>query len=403
MSSVGQEWLNLLIRWLHVIAAIMWIGDSFLFMWLDSHLTPPTKPRDGDVAGELWMTHSGGFYEVIKRRTLQPHELPQTLYWFKWESYSTFITGFLLLGIVYYMQGASFLIDRSVCNLSWTQALAVSLGSLAAGVAVYDGLCRTPLVKHNQAFGAVGLLLIAGTAYGLTHLFSGRAAFLHVGAMLGTIMASSVFLRIIPSARALLAATRVGGKPDPALGAKAKQRSVHNHYLTLPVLFTMLSNHFPSTYGNAHAWLVLTLLVVFGVALKVVMIRRTQTPALIVLAALLSLGGVIALTLPARSGAAASGEPAPFSRVQEIVLVRCVPCHAVHPTHPAFRVAPKGVMFDTPSLMKQYAAQIYTQTVETRVMPLANLTAITEEERATIGAWVQRGAPVPEEKTSHGN
>lgn len=394
MPSVVQEWLNLLVRWLHVIAGIMWIGDSFLFMWLDSHLSPPSKPREGDVAGELWMTHSGAFYEVIKRRTLQQSEIPATLYWFKWESYSTFLTGFLLLGIVYWMGGASYLIDRAVCNLSTAQAIGCSVGLLAAGVLLYDGLCRTPLVRNNRAFAAVGLVLIAATAYGLTHLFSGRAAFLHVGAMLGTIMASSVFLRIIPSARALLAATHAGGRPDPALGVRAKQRSVHNHYLTLPVLFMMLSNHFPSTYGSKYAWLLLTLLVVFGVALKIVMIQRTESHALVLLAMLLSIVGIIALTMPATSGAQVGRSPVPFAKAQEIVLTRCVPCHAAHPTHPAFSAAPKGVMLDTPSLMKQHAAQMFVQAVETKVMPLGNLTNITDGERALLGAWVKQGAPL---------
>lgn len=394
MMSVVSEWLNLLVRWLHVIAGIMWIGDSFLFMWLDSHLSPPSKPREGDVAGELWMTHSGAFYEVIKRRTLQQSEIPKTLYWFKWESYSTFLSGFLLLGIVYWMGGASFLIDRAVCNLTVGQAIASSLGMLLGGVVVYDGLCRTPLVRSNQAFAAVGLVLIAGVAYVLTHLFSGRAAFLHVGAMLGTIMASSVFLRIIPSAKALLAATQAGGRPDPALGVRAKQRSIHNHYLTLPVLFMMLSNHFPSTYGNKHAWLVLTLLVVFGVALKIVMIRRTDTPILVLTAMLLSTVGVIALTKPAHSQTDLPTAKVSFAKVQEVVLTRCVPCHAAQPTHPAFTVAPKGVMLDSPTLMKQHAAQMYIQAVETRVMPLGNLTNITEEERGVLGAWVKQGAPL---------
>lgn len=392
MLSAVQEWLNLLVRWLHVIAAIMWIGDSFLFMWLDSHLSPSSKPREGDVAGELWMTHSGAFYEVIKRRTLQQSEIPKTLYWFKWESYSTFLTGFVLLGIVYWLGGASFLIDRAVRDLSPAQAVGCSVGLLAAGVLVYDGLCRTPLVRSNRAFAAVGLVLIAATAYGLTHLFSGRAAFLHVGAMLGTIMASSVFLRIIPSAKALLAATHAGGRPDPALGVRAKQRSVHNHYLTLPVLFMMLSNHFPSTYSSKQAWLVLTLLVVFGVALKIVMIQRTDSKPLVLLALFGSLLGVVILTKPANSHVELSQTPVPFARAQEVVLTRCAPCHASHPTHPAFSVAPKGLMLDSPTLMKQHAAQIYMQAVETKVMPLGNLTNITEDERATLGAWIKQGA-----------
>ncbi len=390
MLSLLQEWLHLLVRWAHVIAGIMWIGDSFLFMWLDSHLSQPTKPREGTVVGELWMTHSGGFYEVIKRKSLQPNELPPTLYWFKWESYSTWITGFLLLAIVYWLQGASYLIDSSVLALTQGQAVALSAGLLVAAVVVYDGLARTPLVGNLRAFGLLGLGLISATAYGLSHVFSGRGAFLHVGAMLGTIMASNVFFRIIPAQRAMIAATEQGKPVDTSLGLRAKARSTHNHFLTLPVLFTMLSNHFPSTYGSAAPWAVLACLVTFGVGIKLFMNKRLQTPAWAIAGTVLALAGVVGLTLPASAQASAQAPAGAVSdlRAQVIVLQRCTPCHALKPTHPSVTAAPKGLSYETPEQLKQYASQMLPQ-VKSKAMPLANLTQMTDDERAELITWLE--------------
>lgn len=393
MLAVVQEWLHLIVRWAHVIASIMWIGDSFLFMWLDSHLSTPTKPREGTVVGELWMTHSGGFYEVVKRKTLRPEELPATLYWFKWESYSTWFTGALLLCIVYWAQGASYLIDKSVLDLTQGQAIAVSAGVLLTGVLVYDLLCRTPLVNHLRLFGIVGLALITAAAFGLTHVFSGRGAFLHVGAMLGTVMASNVFFRIIPSQRAMLAATKAGTPVDASLGLRAKTRSIHNHYLTLPVLFTMVSNHFPSTYGAAAPWAVLSCLVVFGAGIKLLMNKRTQTPPLALCGTALALAGVVALTLPtSRPPTLTSTGAVSALRAHAIILERCTPCHATHPTNPSVTAPPKGLIYETPEQVRQYAAQMVPQ-VKNKVMPLANLTAMTDEEREQLVRWLEAQEP----------
>ncbi len=327
------DWLNLLVRWVHVIAAIMWIGDSFLFMWLDSHLTAPSRPRDGDVVGELWMTHSGGFYEVVKRKTLAQHELPAKLYWFKWESYTTWLSGFSLLCIVYYGGGAAFLVDRSVSDLSQAQATALSLALLPTGYLVYELLWATPLAKHQGALAGVGAGLLVGLAWALTHVFSGRGAYLQLGAMMATVMAANVFFRIIPSQRHMIAATTAGTPVDPRYGLRAKGRSIHNHYLTLPVLFTMLSNHFPSTYGHAQAWLVLTALGVFGVSLKYVMNFRARAHPL----ALASLGGSLLgflfLTSPSKAGLPglegyASAPPVSFATVDAVLQARCVTCQS---------------------------------------------------------------------------
>lgn len=394
-----QEWANLLVRWAHVIAAIMWIGDSFLFMWLDSHLTPPSKQRDGDVGGELWMTHSGGFYEVIKRKSLGKGELPATLYWFKWESYSTWLTGALLLIIVYYANAQAYLIDTSVADISPVVAIAISVLSLPLAYGLYDALWRTPLAKNPKAFAAVGFFAVLGLAYLYTHLFSGRAAFLQVGATLGSVMAFSVFSVIIPGQRKMLAATEAGQPVDTRHGLRAKGRSIHNHYLTLPVLFTMLSNHFPSLYGHPLNWLILALVAVVGVSTKYVMNYRGRSHPIAFVTLFGPLLAVMVMTRPQAAAAPASAAYSKLARVsfdevQTILQARCVTCHSTHATHPMFPVAPNGVLLDSAENIAKHAARVFVRTVETKTMPLGNLTGITEDERTQIGAWFAQGASV---------
>ena len=398
MPAFALEWLNLVVRWIHVIAAIMWIGDSFLFMWLDSSLEPPTRKRQGAVAGELWMVHSGGFYEVVKRRYLAPDELPPHLHWFKWQAYSTWITGFLLLGIVYYFGGGIFLVDRSVAPLSQPWAIGLSLGLMAAGWLLYDALWTSPLARTRIA-AWVSVTLMVALAFGLTRLFSGRAAFLHFGAVLGTVMAANVWRRIIPAQTRMLAATRAGTPVDVTLGERAKTRSIHNHYLTLPVLFTMLSNHFPGTFGHPLAWLSLVLLTVLGASIKYVMNFRSRSNRWIVLAGLGSLVGAIALSLRAGAPGAALAvselRHAPkveFETVRAIIETRCVTCHAARPTNPAFSEPPLGVRLDEPQRIAAFAPRILVRAVQTETMPLGNITAMTPEERRTLGAWIAQGA-----------
>lgn len=392
-----QEWLNLIVRWAHVIAAIMWIGDSFLFMWLDSHLTSPTKPREGQVTGELWMTHSGGFYEVVKHKSLE--KLPAQLYWFKWESYTTWITGFLLLLIVYHLQGAAFLIDANVMALEPWQAMALSLGLLPVAVLVYDLLWRTPLAKDGRVMGVVGFALLLGLTYFLTHVFSGRGAFLQVGAVVGTIMASNVFFRIIPSQKHMIAATAAGTPVDTSYGLRAKGRSVQNHYLTLPVLFTMLSNHFPSTYSHQHAWVVLGLLFIFGAGLKYVMNFRRKSHPAVLMATFFSLGGVVIMTMPEGPSGQLIAEykkqpPVSFATVNAIMQARCVSCHAAKTTNPTVVAAPSGIMFDTPEGIGAHADRIFMRAVQTKTMPLGNMTQMTIPERELLGAWYAQGADI---------
>lgn len=397
--TIVLEWLNLLVRWVHVIAAIMWVGDSFLFMWLDSHLTAPTKPREGTVVGELWMTHSGGFYEVVKRKSLAQNELPAQLYWFKWESYTTWLSGFALLSVVYYGSGASFLIDSSVADLTRTQATLISLGLLPAAFILYELLWLTPLSKDNRAFGVVGLALLSGLAYWLTHLFSGRGAFLQLGATMGTVMAANVFFRIIPSQRHMIAATTAGTPVDVTYGLRAKGRSVHNHYLTLPVLFTMLSNHFPSTYGHAQAWVVVVVLFVFGASLKYVMNFRAKTHPFVFASLFASMGAFVFMTMPKKESLPgleqyASARPVSFATVNAIVQSRCVSCHAAKPGTAMFTAPPQGIMLETKEQIGQHAERVYLRAVATKTMPLGNLTGITQAERDLLGAWMAQGANV---------
>ncbi len=392
-----QEWLNLAVRWIHVIAAIMWIGDSFLFMWLDSHISPATKKRDGDVAGELWMTHSGAFYEVVKRKSLS--ELPPTLYWFKWESYTTWITGVLLLGIVYYMGGAAFLIDKSVRDLETWQAIAISAGMIPVAFVVYDTLWRTPLAKSQTAFAIVWFAMLVGLAYVLTHTFSGRAAFLHLGAVMGSVMTLNVFFRIIPSQRHMIAATKAGTPVDTSYGLRAKGRSVHNHYMTMPVLFTMLSNHFPSTWTHKHAWLVFALIAVLGVSLKYVMNFRGKSHPVGLAALALSLGGavfVVQADHPSKDMLEkyAVAPKVSYATVTSIVQTRCTQCHSLTPTSELFAAPPNGVLFDTPSHVSQHAERMFMRSVASQTMPLGNLTGMTLQERELIGAWFAQGADV---------
>jgi uncharacterized membrane protein len=398
MSATMLEWLNLLVRWVHVVAAIMWVGDSFLFMWMDSHLTPPAKPREGAVVGELYMVHSGGFYEVVKRKALAKGEVPDKLHWFKWESYTTWISGFLLLVVVYYLGGGVFLSEPG--GLSQVAAVHTSLGILVASVLVYDTLWRTLGQKNATAAKYVSWALLVGLVFLSVRLFPGRAAFLQVGATLGTIMASNVFLRIIPAQKYMLAQTYAGEPVDTTLGLRAKQRSTHNHYLSLPVLFTMLSNHFPSTYGGPRRAWVLLALVVFGAALKYVMNFRLAGNKLVPAAGAVALAAavVLASSQPVSAGVDYASLPAPsFDEVHAIVQTRCVLCHAERPSHPDYAGGPpKGLMLDTPARLQRAAGLVMTWAVRSHAMPLANATAMRDDERAKLGAWIAQGAKVPE-------
>jgi uncharacterized membrane protein len=394
----GLEWLNLLVRWLHFITGVAWIGASFYFVWLDNTIRPPAPGSDlakKGVSGELWAVHGGGFYNPQKY-LVAPPELPSELHWFKWEAYSTWLSGFALLTIVYYFNAQAMMVDKAVADLSTWQAVGIGLASLVVGWTVYDLLCRSRLGQHDLAFGVVMFLLLVGAAYVLTHLLSGRAAYIHIGAMIGTIMVANVAHVIIPGQRKMVNAMMAGQKPDPVHGLKAKQRSVHNNYFTLPVLFIMISNHYAMTYRNEHAWAVLAVIMAAGVFIRHFFNLRHKGrvewkyPAAGV-ALLLALAVVIAPAAP-RPGAPGADNAAQFAQVRAIIGQRCVSCHASHPTQPGFATAPAGVMLDDPRAISQNSARIYQQAVQLKAMPLANLTNMTDAERAQLGAWFEAGA-----------
>ena len=388
MDPYANEWLDLLVRWLHVIAAIAWIGSSFYFIALDNHLRPPAEEADAErgVGGEAWEIHGGGFYQVQKYR-LVPRTLPEPLHWFKWEAYTTWLSGFALLIVLYYVNANTYLIDKSVADLRPWQAIAISVALLIAAWFVYDGLCR--LVPSDVALAAVLLVLVTLAAWGVSHLFSGRAEYIQIGAMLGTMMAGNVFFVIIPAHWELIRAKQAGREPDAAAAFRGKQRSVHNNYLTLPVVFTMIGNHFPITYGHSYSWLTLAALLVIGAWVRHFFnLRHTGRTALwIPITAALAIAGVAVAIRPHGSS---GGTAVPFTRAQAIVQARCVPCHSAHPTK--VDSAPKGIVFDTPAQIHAQASLIEQVAVRTKTMPLGNRTGMTQAERDALGAWIEQGA-----------
>jgi uncharacterized membrane protein len=384
------DWLDLAFRFLHVIAAIVWIGTSFYFVALDNHLRPPKEERDG-VGGESWEIHGGGFYRIEKYRVTPP-TIPEPLHWYKWEAYTTWLSGFALFIAFFYLQPRVYLVNA----LSPGWSIAASVGGLALAWVVYDALCRT-VARRSEA--VLALCVLAGAtaaAYGSTQLFAPRAAFVQVGAMLGTIMAANVFFVIIPAHWELIRAKEAGREPSPAAGARGKQRSVHNNYLTLPVLFAMLANHFAFVESHAHAWLALVAFMVVGAAVRHFFNLRHQGRnvwAIPVLSAAVLVG--IAFWLRPPSTHATTSGPVPFARAAAIVAQRCTPCHSLHPTQPGFTAPPAGVVFDSPRAIRARAQAIKEQAVVLKAMPLGNVTHMSDAERAELGAWIDQGAKIP--------
>jgi uncharacterized membrane protein len=390
MDVALTEWLNLAIRWLHLTAGIAWIGSSFYFVWLDNHLKPP---REGSASGEVWSVHGGGFYHNQKYQ-VAPAQMPDELHWFKWEAYFTWISGFSLLVLIYYVGASSFLIDPAKAALSPAQGIAIGLASLVIGWIVYDLLCRSTLGESNQALGIAWFICLLFAAYALDTIFTARAAYLHVGAIIGSAMVGNVFFVIIPNQRKVVADLIAGHTPDPALGKAAKQRSLHNNYMTLPVLFIMISHHYPMTYGADRPWLVLALLGVTGVAVRHVFNLRHRampTGRAIALATLIALVSVTYVTF--EKGSRTFAGKIPYAQVAPILQKHCVDCHAAHPTHPEFPSPPLGVMLDSYDRAQAAAPRIKAVTVDSEVMPLGNITGMTKEERDAIGAWIAAGAP----------
>lgn len=397
-----HEFLDLLIRWVHLIAGIMWIGNSMLFNWLDRNLEKAAG-RENEVGyeGKMWMVHSGGFYEVEKRQ-LSPGQMPATLHWFKWQNFTAWASGIALLVVVYYMNGGAYLIDPQVRALGLPQAIAFSVLSLVLPFTVYHLMWRTIGKAAPTLAGLVSVATLLGVTYALTQMFSGRAAYLHVGVLLGTVMTGNVWMVIVPSQRKLVAATESGQEQDYALNQRAKQRSIHNNYLTFPLLFIMLSNHFPSATGHPLNWLVLIAVMVGGAGVRHYMNIRYLgggkelatgawlAPA--IACGAFAVAGLLVITrIQIHSGPQVKGTVT-FARAQEILVQRCMTCHSQQPTDDVFKVAPNGIVFDSPENVVQLKDRIYDRAVRQRTMPLVNKTQMSDMERAELGAWISQGA-----------
>jgi uncharacterized membrane protein len=397
------DWISLFLRWFHVIAGVAWIGASFYFIWLDNNLrTPPDWKKQKGIKGDLWAVHGGGFYEVAKYE-YGPEQIPEKLHWFKWEAYTTWISGFLLLSLVYYHGAAIYLIDSSVMDLTPAQAITRGLGLIFGGLFIYEAACRSPLAKYPKVFGILFLVLIAAASYLATHWFSGRGAFMHVGALIGTIMVGNVFFKIMPAQRLMVDAVTNKTDIDPSWGMGAKLRSVHNNYLTLPLLFIMISNHYPMTYQHPNAWLVLMALGIVSAwirhyfNLKHIGISRpsiliTGAIGMIMIAAWVSMPATPKVDTTTSTEQAQTPVIALNAQQQEVFDVmqtHCANCHSAKPTDEIFVIAPLGLMFDTWPQIEQRAPLIHRRAVITKDMPMMNKTGMTEDERHIIGKWFE--------------
>ena len=405
MESYYLDWANLLLRWVHVITAIAWIGSSFYFVFLDSSLTPPVDDdlKKQGVSGELWAVHGGGFYHPVKFAGAPP-QLPKHLHWFYWESYSTWLTGFSLFTVTYLWNASTYLVDKSLMNWSSGAAVSVALAFLVVFWMAYDCICQI-FGKRKGGDAIVGLLvsvLVCAAAWLACHWFAGRAAFLLVGAMIATTMSANVFFWIIPGQRTVVAAIKAGQPVDPVYGQRGKQRSVHNTYFTLPVLFSMLSNHYSFTYTHPQNWLVLVLMMLAGAAIRQFfvlrhgyLLGRNRHPIGYALVGLAVIIGVIVWMkpMPATNSVATdagniSAKPViSYQKVQAVIAQRCTMCHGA-------QVQMKNVRLDSPASLKLHAQMVYQQAVVTKIMPMNNATGITDAERALIGQWFEGGAPV---------
>jgi uncharacterized membrane protein len=398
METYIVDWLNLGVRWLHFISGIAWIGASLYFVMLDLSLKPPKNPDDRarGVDGELWAVHGGGFYQSQKFLTGPKGEpLSEDLHWSKWEAYTTWLSGMALLAIIYWYGAHAYLIDPSVADLSAPAAIAISAVSLVVGWIVYDTLCKT--VRNELALSIIVYVLVVAAAWGYSQVFSARAAYIHVGALIGTIMVWNVFFHIIPGQKQMVSEIRAGKTPDPRPGIIGKQRSVHNTYFTLPVLFIMISNHYPMTYGNKHGWAVLAVIMLAGALIRQYFVLRhvgRNAIALPAVAAVLLLGLTVAMAPASPSRSTTAADAVKFADVRQIIATRCAVCHAEQPTFPGFTQPPGGVMLDTPDRIKAAAPRIQQQAIATQAMPIGNLTKMTPDERAQLGKWLAQGARI---------
>jgi uncharacterized membrane protein len=394
-QSIVTEWLSLIFRWLHVVAAVGWIGSSFYFIHLDLSLKPGRDLPDG-VKGEAWQVHGGGFYRIIKY-LVAPAALPDELTWFKWEAYTTWLSGFVLMIIVYYLEADLFLVDKSVLELTPLQAGLFSFVSLAVAWLLYEAACRSGLARHEIPFALGGYLFLVGLTYAFTHVLSGRGAFNQIGAIIGTIMVANVFATIIPNQKKIVSALLKGETPDPELGEAGKQRSVHNNYLTLPVIVLMISNHYPLLFATRFNWVIVAIVLALGPIIRHFFNERhAHRPSPWWVWGVAALG-MIAIALLSAAGprqALSSALPGSqnFAAVAEIVSTRCSMCHAAEPVWEGIVTAPRGIMLDQADHIRRYARLIGRNAAWSNAMPPGNVTEMTPGERATIAAWLAAGA-----------
>ncbi len=386
-----MEWLNIIIRLMHVTFGIAWIGASFYFVFLENALNRTHNVRD-ELAGNLWAVHGGGFYYLEKYK-IAPKEIPKELHWFKYEAYFTWLSGFSLLMVVYYFNAKAFLIDQNVLDINPTVAISIGVGSFIVAWFIYDLLCKTTLVKKGVWFALIGFIIATGFAYLYTQVFSGRAAYIHFGAMIGTLMVGNVFFIIIPSQKAMVKAAREGKPLDPSMGKHAGLRSLHNNYFTLPVLFVMISNHFPSTFGHSYPWLVLAAISLgtAGVKHYLNLREKGQFNVWVMPVSVLILIAVAMITAPAQNTQACN-DIISMSEVNTIIQKRCVSCHSSIPTDDVFTAPPNGVAYDTPQDIIRLKDKIMQRVVVTKTMPQNNKTGMTEAERNIIRCWIEQGA-----------
>ena len=401
MDAIVWEWIDMSTRWLHVIAGIAWIGSSFYFVHLDSSI----RRREGlpaGAGGEAWQVHGGGFYHMTKY-LVAPERMPEDLTWFKWEAYATWLSGMALLVVIYYFGAELYLIDRHVLDLPVWGAVVISLVGLALGWLVYDGLCKSPLGRNDVQLAAAGFVFLVALAFLFTLIFSGRGAYMQMGSLIGTMMVANVFLVIIPNQKKVVADLIAGRTPDPRLGQQAKQRSLHNNYLTLPVLFVMISNHYPLAFASRWNWVIFALVLVVGAVIRHFYNERhagRPNPWWTWFVATAGMLLIVWLSTAAPVGEAATAEADVAAseidvvEVENVVLSRCSMCHAEEPFWEGIVAPPKGVMLDSAERIRQHAADIHLQTVLTHAMPPGNVTELEPAERALLAAWYAAGAPL---------
>jgi uncharacterized membrane protein len=394
VETVLTEWLSLIVRWLHVIAGIGWIGSSFYFIHLDLSLKARSGLPEG-VQGEAWQVHGGGFYHMVKY-LVAPARMPDELTWFKWEAYVTWLSGFSLLVIVYYLGAELYLIDKSVLELTAPMAAAVAFGTLVVAWLLYEALCRSPLGKNEVALALVGYVFLVGVTYAFTHVFSGRGAFTQIGALVGTIMIANVFVIVIPNQKKTVAALLAGKAPDPKWGVEAKQRSVHNNYLTLPVVFLMIANHYPLMFATRFNWLIVAIVLAIGPVIRHFFNSRHEGKGSPWWTWGVAAAGMLAVAWLSGLGPRDAGtrvEKVDVKAAENAILARCSMCHMKEPVWPGVHGPPKDIMLDRPENIRRHAHLIEINAVRSRAMPPGNITEMTAQERQVVAAWLAAGAP----------